>query len=426
MLLDKSTFFFTLCFTALAFGKQGADDPKAGVLYGIGELRQLNPEMTELELRARPTDEAEFPDYIDYLVEVSNPRSSEEKTTDQEMMERYSDAMVVDSLWVGGPGFPAGFTPEQYDAGMTHSIENSFDFISATITNANAEDTAEVVKERMRFTNKYWADRADRFHQVFEIEDVLEAKENGKLAIMHNFQGMMPLGADGDVNKAIANLREFHDLGLRQLMFSYNVDTIYSDGGVSNSDGTDQGITELGERIVIEANRLGIILDCSHSSNLTCIEAAQVTRKPMMLSHSNLATYQPIDRNTSDQAMRAVAGTGGVICVNFIGGFLNPQGLARPYDIAKHANYIKDLVGADSVCAGSDYVWNYAESLLWILRNPDQFPVEMGYATPSHMGKPGEVWGVARELETTFGWTEEEIRGFLGENLMRVYSANFK
>lgn len=151
-----------------------------------------------------------------------------------------------------------------------------------------------------------------------------------------------------------------------------------------------------------------------------------MTRKPMMISHSNLMTYQPIGRNVSDQAVKAVAATGGVICVNFIGGFLNPQGLARPYDIAKHVQYIRNLVGPEALCHGSDYVYNYADTLLWILRNPENFPIEMGYATPSHMGKPGEVWGVVRELEDRYGWTEKEIRGFLGENLRRVYEANWE
>lgn len=87
--------------------------------------------------------------------------------------------------------------------------------------------------------------------------------------------------------------------------------------------------------------------------------------------------------------------------------------------------YIKNLVGAQAVCAGSDYVFNYADTLLWILKNPKNFPPEMGYATPSHMGKPGEVWGVVRELEETFGWSEAKLRGFLGENLLRVYEANW-
>jgi membrane dipeptidase len=144
------------------------------------------------------------------------------------------------------------------------------------------------------------------------------------------------------------------------------------------------------------------------------------------MSHSNLMTYQPINRNVSDQAIRAVAGTGGVVCVNFIGGFLNSQGLARPFDIAKHVQYIRNLVGPEATCVGPDYVYNYAETLDWILRNPENFPPESGYASPSHMGKPGEIWGVVRVLEDLYGWTEDEIRGFLGGNLLRLYKANWE
>ena len=141
-------------------------------------------------------------------------------------------------------------------------------------------------------------------------------------------------------------------------MFTYNIDTPYSDGGVSNSDGTDKGVHAVGFDVIKEANRLGIALDCSHSSNETCVEAAQASTKPIMLSHSNPHTFQPIDRNASDKAIRAVAATGGVICINFIGGFLNPQGDSSPFSIAKHAEYVKNLVGAEHVCAGSDYVFN--------------------------------------------------------------------
>jgi membrane dipeptidase len=189
---------------------------------------------------------------------------------------------------------------------------------------------------------------------------------------MHNFQSMRPLGED------LANVEKYYDLGLRQMNFTYNIDTVYADGGVSNDDGTDQGVHELGAKVIQEMNRLGIVVDCSHSSDQTCIEAAAITRKPMMMSHSNLMTYQPIGRNVSDQAVKAVAATGGVICVNFIGGFLNPQGLALPYDIAKHVEYIGNLVGRDKLCVGPDYVYNYAETLDWVLRHPEDFPPEMG------------------------------------------------
>ena len=374
----------------------------------------------DFEMKPRPTDPKEFPEYINYLVKVAEPRTPEEREHDKEMQDRFKDTIISDSLFVGAPGFPAGFSPEMYEEAIQHSIDNRFDFISATVTNGAPEDKPDVVIQRMIDTNAYWKAKSDRYVQVFSYVDIIKAKKEGKVAIMHNFQSMVPLGED------LANVQKFYDLGLRQMNFTYNIDTVYSDGGVSNSDGTDEGVKDLGEQVIKEMNRLGIVVDCSHSSNQTCIDAAAMTRKPMMMSHSNLMTYQPIDRNVSDQAVKAVAGTGGVICVNFIGGFLNENGLARPYDIAKHVQYIRNLVGPEATCSGSDYVYNYADTLLWILKNPKNFPPEMGYATPSHMGKPGEVWGVVRELIETYGWTDDEIRGFLGDNLMRVYKANWE
>ena len=378
------------------------------------------------EMRPRPTDEAEFDEYVKYLVEVADPRTEEQLKDDDGIKERFKDTLIVDSLAVGAPGFPAGLTADVYELGTRHSIENNYDVVSWTVTNAGLPDTPEVVKERMEETNAYWGERSEKYTQVRSVDDFYRVKEEGGYGVFHNFQGMMPLSQSGDEEEALANLKTFYDLGLRQLMFSYNVDTPYSDGGVSNSDGTDEGVHELGFKIIEEANRLGISIDCSHSSNKTCIEAAAASTKPIMLSHSNAYTLQPIDRNASDEAIKAVAASGGVICINFIGGFLNSRGDATPFSIAKHAEYIRNLTGPEHVCAGSDYVWNYADSLHWILRNPKDFPVESGYATPSHMGKPSEMWGTARVLQEAYGWTDEEIAGFLGENLVRFYKATWK
>lgn len=375
---------------------------------------------TEFEMKPRPTDEAEFPEYIEYLVQVAEPRTAEERKTDDEIKAKYEGALIGDSLFVGAPGFPAGFSPEMYEEAIQHSIDNHFNLVSATVTNGAPEDLPEVVQKRMADTNAYWKKRSDRYLQVFTVDDIHRAQKEGKVGILHNSQSMIPLGED------LSNIEKYYDLGLRQMNFTYNIDTPYADGGVSNDDGTDEGVHELGEAAIKEMNRVGMVVDCSHSSNQTCIEAAEMTRKPMMMSHSNLMAFQPIARNVSDEAVRAVAATGGVICVNFIGGFLNPHGVARPYDIAKHVEYIKNLVGAKATCSGSDYVFNYADTLLWILKNPKNFPIEMGYATPSHMGKPGEVWAVVRELQETYDWTDDEIVGFLGGNLLRIYEANWK
>jgi membrane dipeptidase len=379
-----------------------------------------------IELRDRPTDEKVFAEYIEYLVEVAEPRTAKQMKDDDYIKARYKDTMIVDSLFVGAPGFPAGFTGAMYELGTDHSVENNYNVISATITNANPEDTTDVVLKRMKETNAYWEKHSDKYLQVKTIADFQRAKKEGKLGIFHNFQGMQPLSPTGDEKEALANVQKFYDLGLRQMFFSYNIDTPYSDGGISNADGTDKGVHDIGFKVIKEMNRLGIAVDCSHSSNQTCIEAAIASTKPIMISHSNVGTLHPIDRNASDEAIKAVASTGGVICVNFIGGFLNKQGDATPFSIAKHVEYIRNLTGPEHVCAGSDYVWNYADTLLWILKNPKNFPIEMGYATPSHMGKPSEMWGAGRVLEEVYGWTDEEIAGFLGENLVRFYNDVWK
>jgi len=305
-------------------------------------------------------------------------------------------------------------------------MKQGFNASSWTITNGAPEDTPEVVLKRLQDTNSYWSKRGEKYLQVKTIDDFQRAKESGKLGVFHNFQSMMPLSPAGDAKEAKSNLQKYYELGLRQMLFTYNIDTPYADGGVSNSDGTDQGVHAVGFEVIKQMNRLGIAVDCSHSSNQTCIEAAAASTAPIMMSHSNVETLQPIDRNASDKAIKAVASTGGVICINFIGGFLNKQGDASAFNIAKHAEYVRNLTGPEHVCAGSDYVWNYADALHWILRNPKNFPVEMGYATPSHMGKPSEMWGAARVLEEVYGWTEEEIAGFLGENLTRFYGEVWK
>ena len=374
----------------------------------------------EIEMRPRPTDEKDFPEYIQYLVEVAEPRTAEERAADKEMQDLYKGANVVDVLFVGAPGFPAGFTEAQYEEAIQHSIDNKYTFLSATVSNGKPDDTPDVVETRMKDVNAYWKKHSDRYLQVLEYDDIAKAKKAGKLAIMHNFQSMRPLGED------VTNVQKFYDLGLRQMNFTYNIDLPnIADGGDSNFDGTDEGVYELGFDIIREMNRLGIVVDCSHSSNNTCIEMAMASTKPVIMSHSQMMTYQEIPRNVSDKAVKAVAATDGVICVTFIGGFLNPKGEARPEDIAKHVQYIRNLAGPQATCVGPDYVYNYAETLDWILRNPKDFPIESGYATPSHMGKPGEIWGVVRVLRDRYRWTDEEIRGFLGENILRVYKANW-
>ncbi len=371
-----------------------------------------------IEMRPRPADEKDFPEYIQYLVDVSFPRTEEEMALDAPIQTKFKGAHNIDSIFISAPGWPAGFSMERYDEYVQHTIENGFTALSNTVTNGG--ESTEVVMERMKEFNQFLADRPDRYMQIKTVEDFETTRENPRIGVFYNFQGMDAFEED------VANIQKFYDLGLRTALFAYNQDNAYAAGSNSNGSDADTGLTELGAEVVQEMNRVGMVVDCSHTSDTTCLDAARVTSKPMVMSHSNVATLQPIPRNNSDAAIKAVASTGGAICINFIGGFLNPEGDARPARIAEHMEYVKNLVGVQAVCAGSDYVYNYGDSLMMILKDPEKYPPESGYASPSHMGMPGEVWGAVGVLQDVYGWTDDEIRGLLGENLLRVYRANWK
>lgn len=423
MFIKKTLLAVALTAAAAFVASAAAQEEKPSADYSdeVGEPydRDRATGHKTIEMRPRPTDPKDFPEYIQYLVDVSHPRTGEERALDAAVQKKYEGAHNIDSIVITAPGFPADITLEQFEEYMDHFIENNFTSMSVTVSNGSDKSVQQVF-DRVKFFNNYIEDHSDRYMQIKTIEDFETARKKGKLGQFYNFQSMNAFGED------IANVEKYYDLGLRTANFTYNEDNAYAGGSVSNDDGTNDGVTELGKKFIEEMNRVGMVVDCSHSSNQSCIDAATLTTKPMAMSHSNVATFQPIGHNASDEAMKAVAATGGAICINFIGGFLNPQGDARPMSIAKHIEYVKNLVGAAAVCAGSDYVYNYAGTLDWVLRNPEMFPPEMGYATPSHMGMPGEIWGAVKVLEETYGWTDEEIRGLLGENLLRVYRANWE
>lgn len=369
-------------------------------------------------LAQQPSDE-DIAARIEKLVEMADPRGDEARKGDLPYRARYEKAFMIDALAVGSPGFESiDFLLKDWESLAGHYEENDFAAFSTTISNGS--EGALAVLERIGVMQKWIEDNADRFTLATTVQHLREAKDAGKVAIMMNSQSMDML------DENLAYVQKYWDLGIRQMNFSYNQTGAYSAGMVANDPLImDAGMTELGYKVVAEMNRVGMIVDCSHSSWQTCIDAAEITTKPMMISHSNSAALYDNYRNVSSEAIRAVAATGGVICVNFLGGFLNPQGSATPKSIAKHIDFIGQMVGKQATCFGVDYVENYGVALDPIIRNPEKYPPAQGYGLPTQMAPPSDVWAVARVLEEEHGWSADDILGLMGGNLMRLYEANW-
>jgi membrane dipeptidase len=244
------------------------------------------------------------------------------------------------------------------------------------------------------------------------LQDVMRAKRDGKLAVSFDIEGMNALNDD------INMLSVYHALGVRQMLFAYNLNNAAGGG----CHGSNIGLTGFGRSIVHEMNRLGIIVDCSHASLRSTLDIMAESSKPVVFSHSNPVSVWNHQRNILDQQIKACARTGGVIGINGMGIFLGNNDISTK-TLLKHICYVSELVGAEHLGFGFDYTPDVEVDIGVVLRSrPDYWPQGQAYDTPKikHAG-PSQLPDIVRGL-TEHGFNDDEIRGFLGENFKRVAS----
>jgi len=128
----------------------------------------------------------------------------------------------------------------------------------------------------------------------------------------------------------------------------------------------------------------------------------------------------------SDEAIEAVGSTGGAVCNTGVGLFLNAKGNASPEEYAQHVVYTAKLIGKDKTCYSTDYMPAAGKMFAANVANVDVYPPEKGFGAPASNMAAEHIWDVVAILEDDYDWNEAEIRGYLGENLMRVYAANWE
>jgi len=252
----------------------------------------------------------------------------------------------------------------------------------------------------------------DRFILAGTVADIARAKQQGKLAVSFDIEGMNAL--NGDLNM----VGVYHALGVRQMLFAYNLNNDAA-GGCHDSD---MGLTEFGRAIVREMNRLGMIVDCSHAAYQTTMDIMAESSIPVVFSHSNPIVICEHERNIRDDQIKACAETGGVVGINGMGIFLGDNDVSNN-TLLQHINYVSELVGAEHVGLGFDFSPDTGLDIGTILSSrPDFWPDGQRYDTPGikHAG-PSQLPGLVDFLNDQ-GYSDSQIRGVLGENFHRVAS----
>ena len=339
-------------------------------------------------------------------------RTSEQQERARQAREKYSEAVAINSVMIGAVDV-VGTEAEHLAKGLKRNHDNGLTVVSVTAYAYPSDGTRHVL-ERLEASLPV-IDELDMV-RVTSVDDIRRAKSEGKLAVVFNSQG-----ADYAVDD-LQMMAKVKELGLLISGFTYNNDSPLAGGGTKQ----DHGVTELGKQWIEEMNRLNLVVDCSHASNQTCIDAAAHSTKPVIASHSPAYSLNQVSRNITDEAMKAIGDSGGAVCTTGVGLFLNAEGDASPEAFAKHVDYTGDMIGRDKTCYSTDYMHNAYGMFKDNVANVDVFPPEKGFGSPAKNTAVEHIWDVAAILEDEYGWSDDDVRGFLGENLMRVYEANWE
>ena len=296
----------------------------------------------------------------------------------------------------------------------------------------------EFAEKMIEMVRGFEAAAPDKFAVATSVAEVREQFEQGLVSLPMGMENGAPIEDD------LANLAHFHDLGIRYITLTHGANNQICDSSYAQ-ERTWEGLSPFGRKVVAEMNRLGIMIDVSHVSDDTFWQVIELSAVPVMASHSSCRKFTPgFERNMDDDMIRALAGNGGVIQINFGSAFLredanrqgfamwqalgafqaeneledddpaletfreeylaeNPPIFADISDVVAHIDHVVDIAGIDHVGIGSDFDG-------------------VGDSLPTGLKDVSDLPNLFYELLKR-GYSDEDVRKIAGENLMRVWSA---
>ncbi len=261
---------------------------------------------------------------------------------------------------------------------------------------------------------------ADIAHQDFVIRagsvaEIRRAHDEGKVAIVPAIESCMPIENELD------RLDVLYGVGVRLMGVTY-VESNALAQGEGDMDDTDGGLTSFGERAVERMNKLGMAVSLGHASDQTVLDVADVSEKPVFLSHNGARALMNSTRLNTDEGLKAVADTGGVIGINAAPHATATEEHPRHsiVSVMDHFEYIEDLVGIDHVTFGPDSLFGDHFAV-----HGHQVPYEVDFDLEQveyveGMENPTEAWRNIPRWLVKEGYSDEEIAKVTGENVLRA------
>ena len=263
-------------------------------------------------------------------------------------------------------------------------------------------DTRNVAFKRVNdLLDKFYLEyekNKDDMYLITSKDDLNKEKLNNKLGIILTIENGVALSND------LSNLEKLYNRGIRVMSLTWNDDNFLGCGAKTKND---TGITKEGIKCIEKMEKLGIILDVSHASRKTFFDAIKISTKSIIATHSCVYNLCENDRNLTDEQIKLIAKSKGVIGVCLYNKFLSNKNVATIDDVINHIEYISNLVGTEYVGIGSDF------------DGIDKTDIAQGITGVI------DIRNIEEKLKLR-GFSKEEVWNIMGGNYIRVLNENLK
>lgn len=280
------------------------------------------------------------------------------------------------------------------------------------------ENTRETLS-RFGDWNRHFEEHSDLIMPVYEATDIERARESGRVGIFFGAQNCSPIEDDIDM---IAVMRR---LGLMIMQLTYNNQSLLATGCY---EAEDPGITRFGRQAIEEMNRAGMIIDMSHSSERSTLEAIEVSSRPVIISHANPASFHPAKRNKSDTVLKAIAESGGLLGFSAYPFHLKDGPDCTLESFCNMVADTADLMGIDHIGIGTDLCQGQPQWVLdWMRNGRWSKQMDFGEGNKNNAGWPRPLTWFKdnRDFPTITeglrqkGFSQEEIEKIMGRNWLQ-------
>ena len=282
------------------------------------------------------------------------------------------------------------------------------------------EDYDELLTELNKW-EKFFVENSDIIFLGKNFKDIEKAKLENKTAIFFGFQNCSPIEDD------ISLVEKVHQHGCRFMQLTYNNQSLLATGCYEKND---SGVTNFGKEVIKEMNRLGITIDMSHSAEKSTLDAIEISKKPIAITHANPSFWHEAVRNKSNNLLKILAKSGGMLGLSLYPHHLKNNSNCTLESFCEMIARTVDLMGIKSIGIGSDLCLNQPDSVVEWMRN-GTWSKNKNYGEGSKK-KPGfpmqPEWFLDargfKNLEkglTKVGFIKQEVNDILGNNWFNFY-----